>query len=193
MRLIWYLVECVEDEGAFDVSTRFPSFCDLELLTASIVGTLAKIGAAIPEAFPAELALSLGKLNPFLDTSRELHEELHALVSVNPYAKAVRDILRALDALWGYYAAGIRTLRSLDEDEVLGAQMSIEACMIDLAATRIVVDEAFAPNMPAFRQKVLTDYKAWLAQIRNKVGGYYGCSYRIDLMMEMIGLDGQSS
>ena len=47
--------------------------------------------------------------------------------------------------------------------------------------------------MPAFRQKVLTDYMAWLAQIRNKVGGYYGCSYRIDLMMEMIGLDGQSS
>ena len=26
--------------------------------------------------------------------------------------------------------------------------MSIEACMIDLAPTKIVVDEAFAPNMP---------------------------------------------
>lgn len=62
--------------------------------------------------------------------------------------------------------------------------------MIDLATTKIMVDEAFAVNVAEFRRKVLADYRTWFSEIRNRVSTSY--SYRVDLMMEMSGLDGRS-
>ncbi len=89
-----------------------------------------------------------------------------------------------------YYAACVQTLQLSNEDELFNTQVCIEASMINLAATKIKVDEAFAVNIAEFRRKVLADYKTWLSGIRNSVSASY--SYRVDLMMEMSGIDERS-
>lgn len=195
----WNLLICTFEwlahDGAFDQKTKYPSYyaSSQELLASSIVEILTRIGVAPPRAFPAELSLHLKKMwdHPFDVPSKHLQEAFYTSVNANLYAKAIHEVLKTLDALWGYYASCVRTLRISNEDELFSTQMCIEASMVDLAATKIVVDETLAVNMAEFRRKVLADYGVWFSEIRNAISASY--SYRVDLMMEMCGIDGRSN
>jgi hypothetical protein len=82
------------------------------------------------------------------------------------YAKTIGNIFFVFNALWAFYAAHVHGAADDSDDSVFAAQMCIEAAMLDLAATMIEIDEAFAPNMPMLRSKVRADYKKWLTMIK---------------------------
>lgn len=166
--------------------SRHPAFrdvdpyCKANLLNAHVVETLTKMGVTSPEAFPAEVRSSW-------DT-----KEFTPAVFASPYAKTIGNIFFVLNALWAFYVAHVRCAADDSGDSVFAAQMCIEAGMLDLAATMIEVDEAFAPNMPKLRYEVRANYKKWLTVIKY-AAPFIGKEFQVSWMMNMIGLENDPS
>lgn len=118
--------------------------------------------------------------------------EFTPAVLAGPYAKMIGNIFFVLNALWAFYAAHIRCAADDSGDSVFAAQMCIEAGMLDLAATMIEVDEAFAPNMPRLCYEVRANYKKWLTVVKY-AAPYIGKEFQVSWMMNMIGLENDPS
>lgn len=148
------------------------------LLCASTFDALKAMGIKIPERFPQELDL---EYNP---DSEDEAQHVWDLLDENPYVCTIRDIFNSLNDVYGFYAAYISDLVNDESLDLYSTPAeNIEPCLVSLAASKIDVDSAFAPDFHTFRAHVRKDYTDWIEIVKDK-------AFRagIPLRAELLGL-----
>jgi transcriptional regulator with XRE-family HTH domain len=153
--LFQHLAEIASDSAETGYDTYFLTD-DIDLLCVQTIGTLSDLGVSPPKGFPIEL-------NP--DGSENWWERIYE----NPYSSLVLKIYKSLTGVYGFYAAYIDSFMNDDDLELWDTPAAnIEPCLIDLAATKLDVDEGFAPKFGEFRRTVRKDYTEWLTFLKDK-------------------------
>ena len=125
------------------------------LLCWQTIQTLIQMGVEIPQQFPKELDIDLS--DPELDyTLSELH----------PIAGIIEEIFFSLNDVYGFYAAFISNLIHSDGINLDDSIENIEPCLLELAASKINVDEALAKNFKSFRYNIQSNYERWLCELK---------------------------
>lgn len=170
------LIHELAEEASFSAETGYntePLQQELDLLCVQVSGTLSDMGVESPKAFPLELEPYFNSV----DRSRD-HEATDDndddddsdaqwdLLEANSYSALIRDIFEALNDVWGFYVAYIPKTITDDDEALFDIETSIEACLMDLAATKIQVDEKFAPKIKSFRYRVMKEYQEWLTDLK---------------------------
>jgi transcriptional regulator with XRE-family HTH domain len=142
-------------------------------LSWNTVHTLNQLGIKPPKDFPKEL-----------ETAEDMDDEQIECLHENPYSDLVLKIYAALVDVYGFYTAFVEDLID-DDDEVLGLTNTdadnIEPCLMELAATKIEVDENFAPNFRQFGHEVRNNYTKWLTLVKER-GFRAGVPLRAELL-----------
>lgn len=138
---------------------------DMSLLSLQTIRVLSDMGVAPPRTFPKELAewVAYQRSDETDDSG-----DKWVMVSENPYASLVYEIYKSLTDVYGFYLAYVEEL--IDDNDALintGAD-NIEPCLIELAASKVKVNEKFAPKFREFRYNVLKEYTEWLALVKDK-------------------------
>jgi hypothetical protein len=126
------------------------------LLCWRTFSTLRSMGIPITRNFPSEL-------EPLISDEPD-DEDFDAAIE-NFYSGTILKIFKAFSDLWGFYAAYIVELVN-DNDELLEIGMEIESCLMDLAATKIEIDNSNAPNFSRFRSETIKMYEEWLQTVK---------------------------
>lgn len=126
------------------------------LLCWQTIYTLIQMGVEIPQQFPKELGIYLG--DPELDCRLS---ELH------PIAGLIEEIFFSLNDVWGFYAAFISNLIYSDGINLDDPIENIEPCLLELAASKIDVDEDLAKNFKSFRYQIQANYEKWLCELKD--------------------------
>jgi len=133
------------------------------LLCVSTFNVLTEMGATIPGQFPPELDTE------YMPESEEEAERVEELLDQNRYSTTITKIYESLNDVYGFYAAYISELM---DDEALDLTSTpaenIEPCLVFLAASKIDMDPAFAPNFASFRSRIRKEYLDWLEIVRDK-------------------------
>lgn len=96
-------------------------------------------------------------------------EALFDAIESNPYSSTILSIFKALNDVYGFYAAYLSELIDREELELIGtAAENIEPCLVDLTATKVNIDKGFAPRLGAFCAKIRTDYEEWIGLVKDK-------------------------
>ena len=69
--------------------------------------------------------------------------------------------------MWGFYAAYVEDVADDDGGPLYDTKTNIEGCLMDLAASKIEVDDKFAPKIRTFRHRVMKDYDEWLTVVKD--------------------------
>ena len=69
--------------------------------------------------------------------------------------------------VWGFYVAYVAHAIDDDDSSLFDTTSNIEACLMDLAACKIQVDEKFAPKFRTFRYRGMKDYQKWLTTVKD--------------------------
>ncbi|ACM19497.1 helix-turn-helix XRE domain protein [Geotalea daltonii FRC-32] len=162
-KLIHFLAEIAIENAETGYNT-YSLNDELRLLCWETFHVLREIGVDIPKKFPDELETDFN--NVFTDG---LGDEVTVFLEKNPYSALIYKIYISLNDVYGFYAAYIAELIDDDDLELVGtAADNIEPCLIDLAACKIDVDEAFAPKFREHRHKVLKDYEEWINIVKDR-------------------------
>ena len=149
------LAEIANDSAETGYDTHYLTD-NIDLLCVQTTDTLSALGVAPPKGFPA-------RLRP--DGS----EEWWGRIDNNPYSSLVHSVYKSLTGVYGFYAAYIDSLTNDEELELWDTPAAnIEPCLIDLAATKIDVNESFAPKFREFRHRIRKDYTEWLTFLKDK-------------------------
>lgn len=135
------------------------------LLCLQVTNALKRMGVELPGAFPPELESYVADPTPDPDAGDPPDESADPL-GANPYSAVIRDIFESLNNVWAFYAAYVEEVADDDAGPLYDTKSDVEACMLDLAACKIEVDEKLAPNFKTFRRTVLQDYEDWLTIIK---------------------------
>lgn len=165
-KLIHFLAEAARDSAETGYDTD-PLQDDLGLLCVQVSDTLRNMGVEPPKAFPPEL-------DPYFngvdgsgdDDDLDAPDALWELLETNPYSAVIRAIFKSLNDVWGFYVAYVANMTDDDDESLFDTKENIEACLTDLAACKIQVDERFAPRIRTFRHRVMKDYQEWLTAIK---------------------------
>jgi hypothetical protein len=89
-------------------------------------------------------------------------------IETNPYLSLARRMYGALTGIWGFYTAYIQELTDDDDlrDKLGATAEDFEPCLMALAASKIKVDESFAPKIDEFRRTTLKEYKERCVEIK---------------------------
>lgn len=155
-RLIRELGDLAADSSETGYVTE-PLRDDLERLCWSTFHTLGQMGVVLPTKFPSDLERL---------AEEDCDDEDFELALSNPYADLILRIYKAFNDVYGFYVAYIDGLTNDDQLDVLETGMEIEACLIELAASKLDVSAELAPNFSIFRFETLKMYEKWVGKIR---------------------------
>ena len=162
-KLIRFLAETARRNAETGYNT-YPLEDEEGVLCWSTFYTLREMGIDLPQPFPGELDFDYER------AYREGNDGLWDLLfEQNPYSALIHEMFASLADVHGFYAAYVHEL-IFDDELALGgtAADNIEPCLIDLAASKIEVDEALAPRIKQFRCRVMKDYAEWLTIVKDK-------------------------
>lgn len=114
------------------------------------------MGISVPKSFPTEL-MTLIENEP---NDEEYEEAIESF-----YADKILRIYKSLNDLYGFYAAYISEL-VYDDDDLMETGEEIEACLMDLAATKIEIAPDDAPNFVRFKHETARMYEKWLKTVQ---------------------------
>jgi transcriptional regulator with XRE-family HTH domain len=164
-QVIAYLAEAADDyaETGYDTEDLTDP---LGLLGYNTILVLTEMGVARPTQFPPELAPFFSGRGKVTITSIPDTVPIHDLLRDNPYTSVIRRIFDALTDVSGFCSAYLdETLYALpDEHDALGHD--VQDSLLELAASKIDVDETFAPRFREFRHRVRQDFLKWLPAIK---------------------------
>ena len=167
-RLIHFLADQARDSAETGYDT-YPLLDELApgLLCVDVSDALRGMGVEPPKSFPPELDryFSSDADNDASDVPD--NSQLWELLEANAYSAIIRDIFESLNNVWGFYAAYVEDVADDDGGSLYDTKSNIEACLIDLAACKIDVDEKFAPKIRTFRHQVMRDYEEWLTTVKD--------------------------
>lgn len=163
--LLHFLAQLISENAETGYETA-PLADDLGLLGWQTFHTLREMGVAIPQDFPKELEFDYSV--QFFEKDEDDEERIEAL-NAHPFTSLISSIYHALNDVYGFYTAYVDEL-ILDEDLDLfdSPAENIEPCLMDLAATKIEVDSAFAPKFNEFRYRTRKEYRSWLNLVKRK-------------------------
>ncbi len=163
-RLITFLADHALECAETGYNTE-PLQDELGLLTPTTVDTLEKMGAKIPATFPQDIDLDFDAA--WEDEATD--EALFDAIESNPYSNTILAIFKALNDVYGFYAAYLSELFDHEDLDLMGtAAANIEPCLIDLAATKVNVDKKFAPGFGRFCAKTRREYENWISLVKDK-------------------------
>jgi len=168
-KLFRRLAEVANDGSETGYKTyRFEESDYLDMLAWSTVHSLNKMGVAPPNVFPDDLQSALACFDDEEGDSEGQFEAAWAQIEKNRYTALISGIYKAFTDVCGFYAAYIEEL--VDDDDLGLLETSaanIEPCLMDLAATKLAVDVAFAPKFHRFKHEVEKDYENWLTVVKD--------------------------
>lgn len=130
------------------------------------VHTFEEMGVQPPKKFPDDLNVAI----KMIDTEDGDADEDAAweAIETNPYLSLARRMYAALTGIWGFYTAYIQELTDDDgiRDKLGATAEDFEPCLMALAASKIKVDESFAPKIDEFRRTTLKEYKERCMEIK---------------------------
>lgn len=182
--LIHHLAEHARDhaETGYVTAPLLDEMGRLSLLTSS---ALTGMGIEPPRSFPPELDQYFRDDRERVGDGAEREDEeaeeaafeaddvLRELLDASPYSKVIAEIFHSLNEVYGFYAAYILELtEKLTQDGepspcLFDLDDKIESSLMDLAASKIDVDERFAPRIGAFRNRVRKNYEEWLTALKD--------------------------
>lgn len=161
--LIGYLAESADEGGETGYDTDLLTEDMRDLLCSLTFGVLRQIGVTIPVPFPPNLDVALDC------DDEDAWEERSQRLEENPYSNTIRKLFDALVNLYGFYVAYIQELIDDDELELEDTDaINIAPCLLELAASKISVDEEFAPECQSFGRKIQKQYAEWLEVVKDK-------------------------
>jgi hypothetical protein len=136
------------------------------------VGLLNELGVAPPKTFPSELE-RLG--------SKDAESACNA-IEQNPYSELILKIYQSYAGVFSFHEAYVSHLID-DNDLGLGDTDAhqIAFCLMDLAASKIEINEKFAPRFSAFSSDIRRLYTEWLTLAKEKASRA-GIPLRAELM-----------
>lgn len=138
---------------------------ELGTLAWKTLRILEDMGAKIPSTYPTDIDMDFDAVWDDDDTGDGLFE----IIDANLYSRTILDIYKALNDVYGFYAAYVSELVDSEDLGLIGtAADNIEPCLMDLAATKVNVDTTFAPQFGAFRSKVIAEYTEWMGLVKEK-------------------------
>jgi transcriptional regulator with XRE-family HTH domain len=144
------------------------------LLSVTVCETLGRMGVDPPRAFPKDLDPFVTGADVDADDDPEEAEDDESdywrLLSKNPYTALIRGIFESLNNVWAFYAAYVNELVNDDElaEELSDIAGDIEYCLMDLAASKIEVNETLAPTFQKFRMETRKQYQEWLTIVKDR-------------------------
>jgi len=168
-RLISRLAEEARESAETGYDTE-PLRDDPERLCWQVCTTLSDMGIEPPKEFPPELDIHFkdldGRGGDDKDNDESDSDRLYELLERNPYSAVISAIFASLNDVWGFYVAYVTTAIDDDDPSLYEVAENIHACLIELAACKVQVDEVFAPNIRDFRYRVMKDYEGWLTHVK---------------------------
>ncbi|SUC44833.1 Uncharacterised protein [Providencia stuartii] len=162
-RLILFIAD-LASENAETGYTTLPLVEDTEFLSSKIMRIFADVGIKIPTQFPQDLDIDLD-----IDFEDDDYEVIEQRLNNNLYACTIKKVFDALNDLYGFYAAYISDFIMNDSLDLFDTDaINIEACLIDLAITKVDIDISFAPKFYEFTFKINNEYSNWLHIVKNK-------------------------
>ncbi len=159
-KLIQFLAEEASDSAETGYDTG-PLSDDLGLLCPSTFDTLKKMGVDLPRTFPNELDIEY----------EEYSDDLWDLIHKNPHLSLICKIYKSYTNVYGFYAAHVSDLVLGDELGLMETEAeNIEPCLLDLAASKIDMDEVkgLATRFREFRYDTNKDYEEWLNIVKER-------------------------
>lgn len=153
-RLIKYLAEVAysSDESGYETP---PLQDDLEQLCADTFQILPALGVTIPSKFPEEIDFEALENDEDIDAGENLYSDI------------IFSIFKSLTDVYGFYAAYIHDLLSMDGLGLESTEaMNIPHCLLELAATKIEVPQEFAQEFSNFKIEVERNYMHWLDVVK---------------------------
>lgn len=164
-KLIHFLAEEAREEAETGYDT-YPLIDDLGLLCWDSFDVLKQMGVELPKKFPEELDIPYGTED---DEQGDVYfEKLFEVIRRNPYSDLIYKIFLSLNDVYGFYAAYVAPIVDDDNLDLSEIGMEIESCLMELAATKVDVDPAFASNFRKFKYNVYKKYKEWLGEVKEK-------------------------
>lgn len=157
-KLILHIAELAQELGETGYITA-PLDDEPDLLCWKTFSTLESMGVSIPDFFPIELNSIIN--TPYYD---EIYENID-----NFHYKLILEIFKSLNDVYGFYAAYISELVNDDDgdsSEIWETGAEIEACLMDLAATKIEIDSGRAPNFGRFKYDTVRMYEKWIKTVQ---------------------------
>ncbi|HEY7237840.1 MAG TPA: XRE family transcriptional regulator [Burkholderiales bacterium] len=162
-KLIQFLARTASQNAETGYHT-YPLSDEDGMLCWSTFNALKAMGVELPKPFPQELEVDYDRA--YGDSGTGVRD---LLLERNPYSALIYKLYTALNDVYGFYAAYVREL-IFDDALELGdtAADNIQPCLIDLAACKIAVEEALAPEIIGLRRRVMRDYEEWLTIVKDK-------------------------
>lgn len=162
-KLILFLADWAQEEAETGYDT-YPLRDELGTLCWSTFDTLRKMGVNLPPKFPEVLDVDYDFVLEDDD-----NDKLWSVLEANPYSNLIHEIYQSLNNVYGFYAAYVSDFLCDDTLELFETDAcNIESCLIDLAASKVEVDERLAPDFKKFRRKVTKDFEEWLNIVKEK-------------------------
>lgn len=155
-RVIQYIAETSLENAETGYETE-PLTDPDGLLYAETLRVLNEMGVEIPQELPAELDVD------FSDPNEDVE---WGVIEENPYFSLIYNIYRALNDVCGFYYAYIYELIYNNDDELFDVGSEIESCLLLLAASKVDINNALAPNLTMFKYRVTSDYARWISQVK---------------------------
>lgn len=156
-KLIHYLAENARENAETGYDT-YPLHDEMGLLCWHTFDTMKNMGVSLPAKFPKEL-----------DIDYDNEPDGWQVLDENPHSALISRIYNSLNDVWGFYAAYVDELMNEDDFELDGTGAeNIEPCLMDLAASKIEVEQDFAPKFAEFKRQVTRDYVEWLTIVKDK-------------------------
>lgn len=190
-RLIYFLAEEAQESAETGYHTS-PLEDELEILCVQITDTLRDMEVEAPKTFPPELdpyfnGVASSGDDEADDDDPDVSDQQWEMLETNSYSAVIRAIFESLNNVWGFYVAYIENMTNDDDESLFDTKTNIEACLMNLAACKIQVDERFAPKFGIFRYRVLRDYERWLTVVKD-AAFRAGTPLRAELL-DMVGDD----
>lgn len=163
-KLIRYLAVLAAEEGEGIYSSADTLIDNQEILCGTVFDILHQMGVEIPEHFPRELDIE----GDYMDADEETLE----IINENPFALFIAQLFESFTRVNDFYKAYLFDLIFIEEvgihdDDSVGFE--IDSQLMHLAATKVEVDESFAPQFTKFKQAVWGDYRDWINTIKQRV------------------------
>ena len=164
-RLIQYLAGIAQEQAETGYDT-YPLLDEEGNLCWNTFRTLREMGVDLPPQFPEELNFDYQAL---CDRSDSDEMRVSDLIAQNPYSALIQDIFLSLNNVYGFYAAYVSEFIEDDELDLQNTPAcNIEYSLIDLAASKVNVDNKLASNFVEFRYRVTKDFDGWLNLVKEK-------------------------
>lgn len=155
-KVVHYLAEIAQENSETDYDTE-PLTDPYGLLCAETLRTLNEMGTAIPKIFPSELDVDYNDPDEDLDWEK---------LEGNPYFSLIYKIYNSLNDVYGFYISYVYDLIYENHDELYDTGTEIESCLLQLAASKVDVDTAFATKFNEFKYRTVSDYERWLPVVK---------------------------